>query len=111
MAGSIIFFSACGLIIIIINLLTSYSLYKCWIKQGGLVKIFPEWENTNKIKKWYGVWVFLIWCDLIVFTVTSLIFFTKIPWICICCFLIVFAYFILIGLVYIIVKYQVLNHK
>ena len=62
-----------AVLIIAFNLYTIKTASNLWCKKKRLLQFFYEWEGTDKSRKWYVGWMIPLWGDIVVYTIVSII--------------------------------------
>ena len=57
----------------IINGIFNFTAYQKKIKQGYLIREFPDW-NPYQLKKWTIIWNIILWLDIVLYAISALLF-------------------------------------
>ena len=52
------------LLILAVDIVETYFNYKKWIKEGELLKDFPNWEKTKKPNIWFSIWCLALFLNI-----------------------------------------------
>ncbi len=88
----------------------AYGTYDLWLKKKTILLSFPSWENTNKPNRWWKIWTFLAFTNIIPYTLCNFIVFKTMYFAVGGAFLIILFYLIAGTILYFIVK-NILKNK